>query len=74
MQIYTLTSGGFIPGALTMGFFALGTLPVLGLMSFASLGLKSPWSTGVFFKTSGLVVIAFALTNIYAALLFAGYI
>lgn len=74
MQIYTLSSGGFLQGALTMGFFALGTLPVLGLMSFASLGLKSPWSTGVFFKTSGLVVTAFALTNIYAALLFAGYI
>jgi uncharacterized protein len=74
MQIYALSSGGFIPGALTMGFFALGTLPVLGLMSFASLGLKSPWSTGVFFKTSGLVVTAFAIANIYAALLYAGYI
>lgn len=74
MQIYALSSGGFIPGALTMGFFALGTLPVLGLMSFASLGLKSPWSTGVFFKTSGLVVTAFAIANIYAALLFAGYL
>lgn len=74
MQIYTLSSGGFIPGALTMGLFALGTLPVLALMSFASLGLKSPWSTGIFFKTSGLVVTAFALTNIYAALLFGGYI
>lgn len=74
MQIYALSSGGFIPGALTMGFFALGTLPVLGLMSFASLGLKSPWSTGVFFKTSGLIVTAFAIANIYAALLFAGYV
>lgn len=74
MQIYTLTSGGFIPGALTMGFFALGTLPVLALMSFASLGLKSAWSTGIFFKTAGLVVTAFAITNIYAALLFAGSI
>jgi len=74
MQIYTLSSGGFIPGALTMGFFALGTLPILGLMSFASLGLKSPWGTGVFFKTSGLVVITFAIVNIYAALLFSGYI
>ena len=74
MQIYTLSSGGFVPGALTMGFFALGTLPVLALMSFASLGLKSPWSMGIFFKTSGLVVTVFALTNIYAALLFAGYI
>ena len=74
MQIYALSSGGFIPGALTMGFFALGTLPVLGLMSFASLGIKSPWSRGVFFKTSGLVVIAFAIANIYAALLYAGYV
>lgn len=74
MQIYTLTSGGFIPGALTMGLFALGTLPVLGLMSFASLGLKTPWSTGIFFKTAGLVVTVFAITNIYGALLFAGYI
>ncbi len=74
MQIYTLTSGGFVPGALTMGLFALGTLPVLALMSFASLGFKSPQSTGIFFKTAGLVVTAFAISNLYSALLLAGYV
>jgi sulfite exporter TauE/SafE/copper chaperone CopZ len=74
MQLYTLTSGSFGAGALTMGAFALGTLPVLGLLSFASLGLHSARASGVFFKSSGLVVVAFAALNIASALMVAGYI
>jgi sulfite exporter TauE/SafE len=34
MQIYTLSTHSFWTGALTMSAFALGTLPVLGLISF----------------------------------------
>jgi sulfite exporter TauE/SafE len=33
MQIYSLSTGNFIQGALTMFFFSLGTLPVLSLVS-----------------------------------------
>src|SRR3990172_58902 len=34
MQIFTLSTGSFLTGALTMTAFALGTLPVLALLSF----------------------------------------
>jgi sulfite exporter TauE/SafE/copper chaperone CopZ len=74
MQLYTLTSGSFAAGALTMGAFALGTLPVLGLLSFASLSLHSRAASGVFFKSAGLVVMAFALMNLLTALIVAGYV
>ena len=39
MQLYTLTTGSFLTGALTMFCFALGTLPVLAALSFSSLEL-----------------------------------
>ncbi len=64
MQIYTLSVGGFIPGALTMFAFALGTLPVLALISFGSFEVRKLSWRGIFFKTAGIIVIAFALFNI----------
>lgn len=64
MQIYTLSTGSFFSGALTMFSFALGTLPALALVSFSSLSVKdSKWS-GIFFKTAGILVILFAIFNI----------
>ncbi|MCR4281043.1 MAG: sulfite exporter TauE/SafE family protein, partial [Candidatus Kaiserbacteria bacterium] len=54
MQLYALTTGNFMTGALTMFVFALGTLPVLALLSFGSLNIAhKPWK-GIFFKTSGI--------------------
>lgn len=74
MQVYTLTTGSFTTGALTMFSFALGTLPVLALVSFGSLSIsKSSWS-GVFFKTAGIIVLAFALLNILNSLVVIGVI
>ena len=64
MQVYSLSTGSFMAGALTMTAFALGTLPVLALISFGSVELgKGKWS-GVFFKTAGLLVIVFGIINI----------
>jgi sulfite exporter TauE/SafE/copper chaperone CopZ len=63
MQIYTLTTGSFLTGGLTMLTFALGTLPVLALISFTSLGIKNKLASGIFFKTAGLVVLFFAVFN-----------
>lgn len=60
MQIYTLSTGSFLSGALTMTAFSLGTLPILALVSFSSLGLQTSASRGIFFKTAGLLVIALA--------------
>lgn len=70
MQIVSLSSGSFITGALTMTAFALGTLPVLGLLSFGSLDLAKSRFRGVFFKTVGLLVILFAVFNLHNALVF----
>ena len=67
MQLYTLTTGSFIAGGLTMLVFALGTLPVLALLSFGSLSIKK-MQTGVFYKTAGLVVIFFGLFNLLNSL------
>lgn len=74
MQIYTLSTGGFLPGALTMFAFALGTLPVLALMSMGSMKFEKSEKRGVFFKTAGLVVIAFAVFNIMNSLAVVGII
>lgn len=67
MQIYSLSTHSFWTGALTMTAFALGTLPVLGLISFSSLSIN-PNKTGIFFKAMGLITIFFALFNIYNSL------
>jgi sulfite exporter TauE/SafE/copper chaperone CopZ len=64
MQIYTLTTGSFLSGALTMTAFALGTLPVLALISFSSFSIENSPKKSLFFKTAGIVVILFALFNI----------
>lgn len=72
MQLYTLSTGSFVQGALTMGAFALGTLPVLALVSFSSLGISKRANSGIFFKTAGLIVIAFALFNLINSLVIIG--
>jgi sulfite exporter TauE/SafE/copper chaperone CopZ len=74
MQIYSLSTGNFMSGALTMLFFALGTLPVLALISFSSFSIQDSKKSGIFFKSAGLVVIMFALFNIINSLVAAGYI
>ncbi len=74
MQVFTLTTGSFLAGGTTMLVFALGTLPVLGLLSFSSFSIAhKPWK-GVFFKTAGIIVIALALFNLANALAVAGVI
>ena len=75
MQIYSLGTGSFIEGALTMFVFALGTLPVLALLSFSSVKLSENLkSSGVFFKTAGLIVLFFAIVNLVGALAAIGLI
>lgn len=74
MQIYTLSTGSFLVGSLTMLSFALGTLPVLALVSFSSFSIRDSKKAGVFFKSAGLIVIIFALFNIINSLVGAGVI
>ncbi len=72
MQLYTLTTGSFLNGGLTMLAFALGTFPVLALISFSSYSIKNNSKSGIFFKTAGLVVILFALFNLINSLVVIG--
>lgn len=74
MQIYTLSTGNFMAGGLTMLAFALGTLPALALVSFSSFSIQGSAKAGIFFKTAGLVVILFALFNLINSLVIIGLI
>lgn len=74
MQLYTLSTGNFITGGLTMLAFALGTLPVLALISFSSFSIQNSSKAGIFFKTAGLIVIMFALFNLITSLVVIGVI
>lgn len=74
MQLYTLSTGSFLRGGFTMLAFALGTLPVLALISFSSFSIKNSSKSGIFFKSAGLVVIMFALLNIINSLAVIGLI
>lgn len=74
MQVYTLSTGNFLSGAMTMFVFALGTLPVLALMSFSSLTIKPGKTSRIFFKSAGIVVIVFAMFNLLNSLVVAGII
>ena len=51
MQLYTLSTGSFLTGGLTMLSFALGTLPILALISFSSFSIQSSSKAGIFFKS-----------------------
>ena len=72
MQINAMASGNFLSGALIMLVFALGTLPILALISFTSVRLSHSLKSGIFFKTAGFIVIFFAIFNFLSALFAAG--
>ncbi len=74
MQVYSLTTGSFLNGALTMLVFALGTFPILALISFASIKLADTLRSGIFFKTAGFIILFFALINFIGALAAIGLI
>ena len=74
MQLYTLTTGSFLNGGLTMLVYALGTLPVLALISFSSFSIQNSSRSGIFFKSAGLVVIMFALFNLINSMVVIGLI
>ncbi len=63
MQLYAISSGSALAGALTMGVFALGTAP--GLLGVGGLTSAIKGSVArLFFKTVGVVVILLAIFNI----------
>lgn len=63
MQLYAISTGSFVSGALVMGTFALGTAPgLLGIGGLTSV-VKGIFAKR-FFKFAGILVIFFSLFNI----------
>lgn len=72
MQLYAISTGSPVAGALTMGTFALGTAPgLLGIGGITS-AVKGQ-SAKYFFKFAGLVVIALSVFNISNGLNLTGW-
>lgn len=71
IQLYAMTTGSFINGALTMAVFAIGTTPgLIGLGGITSF-IKGR-SAGLIYKLIGLIVVALALFNISNGMTLAG--
>ncbi len=68
MQVAALSSGSFASGFLIMLFFALGTLPMLLLLSFGSASFASSKQAPLFFASAGIVVIGLGLFALVAQL------
>ena len=61
-------------GGLTMLAFALGTLPMLALMSVGSASLAESRYASLFYKVAGLIVLAFAFLNLVNSFVIIGLI
>jgi sulfite exporter TauE/SafE len=74
MQIAALSSGSFASGLVIMGMFALGTFPVLALLSFGTVQFAQSRFAPLFFKSAGVVVIGFGLLALTSGLASLGII
>lgn len=68
MQIAALSSGSFVSGMGLMLAFALGTLPVLTLVSFGSVSFAQSPHASIFFKTAGVIVIGLGIVALLSGL------
>jgi sulfite exporter TauE/SafE/copper chaperone CopZ len=68
MQVAALSSGSFMTGLLIMLAFALGTLPVLTLLSFGSASFAHGKHAPLFFKSAGIVVVGLGLFALLSGL------
>lgn len=68
MQVAALSSGSFLSGLMIMSAFALGTLPMLALLSFGSASFAQSKHAPLFFKSAGVVVIGLGIFAFLAGL------
>ncbi len=72
MQVYAISTGNFVSGAMIMGVFALGTTPgLLGVGGLTSI-LKKGNLTSYFYKFIGALVILLSLYNLSNGLTLSG--
>lgn len=72
MQLYAMSTGNFMTGAIVMSVFAIGTAPgLLGVGSLTSF-IKGK-SSGRFFKVAGVAVMVMALLNINSGYTLTGF-
>jgi sulfite exporter TauE/SafE len=74
IQVYALSTGSFLRASGTMLVFAIGTFPVLALISFSSFRMQRMKRPGIFLKAAGLIVILFAVFNLVNSLVAVGWI
>lgn len=74
MQVSALSSGSFMSGLIIMLSFALGTLPMLALLSFGSASFAHGKHAPLFFKSAGIVVIGLGLFALLSGLASLGII
>lgn len=72
LQLYALTTGSFMTGALSLAVFALGTAPALAALGWASSSLKGK-AGRFFFQFSGALVVVLGLWNIQNGLAILGH-
>lgn len=68
MQVLAFSSGGFFSGLLIMLSFALGTLPVLSLLSFTSVSFGKSKYASIFFMSVGIIVLGFGIFSFLSGL------
>ncbi len=68
MQIAALSSGSFFTGGLIMLWFALGTFPILALLSFGTNSFSQSAHAPLFFKSAGGVVLWLGIFALLAGL------
>jgi sulfite exporter TauE/SafE/copper chaperone CopZ len=68
MQVSAISSSSFMSGLLIMFSFALGTLPMLALLSFGSASFANGKHAPLFFKSAGVVVIGLGIFALLAGL------
>lgn len=64
MQVVALESGSLLGGAMTMGLFVVGTMPVLTLVAFSGKMLGAGKHASMFFAAVGTIIVGLALFNL----------
>jgi len=72
LQLYVLAKGDALTGGLTMFFFALGTLPALLSLGFASSWMKGKTQRYII-KFAGVLVVALGMWNVNNGLTLTGF-